>query len=89
MGILMLDGLRYQREIFEGKQKGRSREQPLELIGGVEGDRTPDLMNAIHALSQLSYDPKLSRPIKRILNLSKSVPSVKPLGEPTLIPNRP
>lgn len=25
--------------------------------GGVEGDRTPDLMNAIHALSQLSYDP--------------------------------
>jgi hypothetical protein len=26
-------------------------------IGGVEGDRTPDLMNAIHALSQLSYDP--------------------------------
>jgi hypothetical protein len=29
---------------------------PLNL-GGVEGDRTPDLMNAIHALSQLSYDP--------------------------------
>jgi hypothetical protein len=27
-------------------------------IGGDEGDRTPDLMNAIHALSQLSYIPK-------------------------------
>lgn len=26
--------------------------------GGVEGDRTPDLMTASHALSQLSYDPK-------------------------------
>ena len=26
---------------------------------GAEGDRTPDLVNAIHALSQLSYSPKL------------------------------
>ncbi|MBP1656359.1 MAG: hypothetical protein H6Q31_960 [Bacteroidetes bacterium] len=25
---------------------------------GAEGDRTPDLVNAIHALSQLSYSPK-------------------------------
>ena len=25
--------------------------------GGAEGDRTPDLVNAIHALSQLSYGP--------------------------------
>ena len=25
--------------------------------GGAEGDRTPDLVNAIHALSQLSYSP--------------------------------
>jgi hypothetical protein len=25
--------------------------------GGGEGDRTPDLVNAIHALSQLSYAP--------------------------------
>ncbi len=28
------------------------------IFGGDEGDRTPDLMNAIHALSQLSYVPK-------------------------------
>ena len=30
----------------------------LERIGGAEGDRTPDLMTASHALSQLSYGPK-------------------------------
>ena len=29
----------------------------IDLFGGDEGDRTPDLMNAIHALSQLSYVP--------------------------------
>jgi hypothetical protein len=27
------------------------------LSGGADGDRTHDLMNAIHALSQLSYSP--------------------------------
>ena len=26
-------------------------------VGGAEGDRTPDLMTASHALSQLSYGP--------------------------------
>jgi hypothetical protein len=29
----------------------------IDFIGGAEGDRTPDLVNAIHALSQLSYGP--------------------------------
>ena len=28
-----------------------------DLHGGAEGDRTPDLMSARHALSQLSYSP--------------------------------
>jgi hypothetical protein len=28
-----------------------------DLINGAEGDRTPDLMTASHALSQLSYGP--------------------------------
>lgn len=32
----------------------------IDSINGVEGDRTPDLMTASHALSQLSYDPKFS-----------------------------
>ncbi len=27
------------------------------VSGGAEGSRTPDLVNAIHALSQLSYSP--------------------------------
>ena len=31
------------------------RDKPF--YGGAEGDRTPDLMNAIHALSHLSYSP--------------------------------
>ena len=30
----------------------------VDTIGGAEGDRTPDLMTASHALSQLSYGPK-------------------------------
>ena len=29
------------------------------LIGGAKEDRTPDLLNAIQALSQLSYGPTL------------------------------
>ena len=29
-------------------------------LGGDEGDRTPDLLNAIQALSQLSYAPNAS-----------------------------
>jgi hypothetical protein len=27
------------------------------MAGGAEGNRTPDLLNAIQALSQLSYGP--------------------------------
>jgi hypothetical protein len=31
----------------------------IEVVwSGAEGDRTPGLVNAIHALSQLSYSPK-------------------------------
>lgn len=30
-------------------------------MSGDEGDRTPDLLNAIQALSQLSYIPMLER----------------------------
>ncbi len=33
--------------------------QPLEFIGGAEGDRTPDLLTASQMLSQLSYSPKV------------------------------
>jgi hypothetical protein len=33
----------------------------LDFIGGAERDRTVDLLNAIQALSQLSYSPTLGR----------------------------
>src|SRR5437763_5199288 len=35
-------------------------------FSGGEGDRTPDLVNAIHALSQLSYAPRILGPAKRV-----------------------
>ena len=41
-------------------QKGLSMRALFGLISitcGAEGDRTPDLVSAIHALSQLSYSP--------------------------------
>ncbi len=31
--------------------------QSISMFGGAERDRTADLVNAIHALSQLSYGP--------------------------------
>src|SRR2546429_7964052 len=39
---------------------------PTLLVSGGEGDRTPDLVNAIHALSQLSYAPRILGPAKRV-----------------------
>ena len=39
-------------------KKGTKKVPFLFLIGGAEGTRTPDLLNAIQALSQLSYNPK-------------------------------
>ncbi len=39
---------------------------PLLIVGGAEGDRTPDLMNAIHARSQLRYSPMIVRIIGKI-----------------------
>ena len=38
--------------------------------GGAEGNRTPDLYNAIVALYQLSYDPEILK-IKGIYGFSK------------------
>src|SRR2546429_715823 len=40
-------------------------DRPSARSGG-EGDRTPDLVNAIHALSQLSYAPVILGPAKRV-----------------------
>ena len=43
--------------------------QVLVFAGGAEGDRTPDLMTASHALSHLSYSP-----LKLALNNRNSSP---------------
>ena len=40
---------------------GRKHRFILREDGGAEGVRTPDLLNAIQALYQLSYDPKPER----------------------------
>src|SRR3989442_5482700 len=40
----------------------RLADRPTVRPSGGEGDRTPDLVNAIHALSQLSYAPAILRP---------------------------
>jgi hypothetical protein len=39
------------------KNKTGSVRCPFISFGGAEGDRTPGLMTASHALSQLSYSP--------------------------------
>src|SRR6476661_786109 len=46
--------------------RGRRRTHPWE-VGGAEGDRTPDLRNAIATLSQLSYGPTSLSGIRRKL----------------------
>ncbi len=40
-------------------------------ISGAEGDRTPDLLNAIQALSQLSYGPNIFA--RKILNEQNTI----------------
>jgi hypothetical protein len=39
------------------KKRAVSGVNPKVLFGGAREDRTPDLLNAIQALSHLSYDP--------------------------------
>ena len=51
----------------------------LEKDGGAEGNRTPDLLNAIQALSQLSYSPTES------LKINLEPTSVKRLGTSSLL----
>ena len=67
LGKVVLYQLSYSRGLRE--QAGRSlasahgarNAHPSARIrgNGGEGDRTPDLVNAIHALSQLSYAPAI------------------------------
>ena len=45
--------------------------------GGAEGGRTPDLVNAIHALSQLSYSPAAKQIGIELLKIANSVIRIK------------
>src|ERR687895_860732 len=64
LGKVVLYQLSYSREavrILAPDPPRRNDPKPgharLKGVSGGEGDRTPDLVNAIHALSQLSYAP--------------------------------
>ena len=50
---------RHERIVGRIARRIRRRSFPKGLVGtgGAEGVRTPDLLNAIQALYQLSYDP--------------------------------
>ena len=43
---------------LENANEARRVPRKVRKFGGAEGNRTPDLMTASHALSQLSYGPK-------------------------------
>jgi len=45
------------RRVFCGYESRRKTEIERSAVGGAEGDRTPDLIIANDALSQLSYSP--------------------------------
>ncbi len=69
LGKVVLYQLSYSREADDFSVQPAPAQRPVcpgrtrpKMDHGGEGDRTPDLVNAIHALSQLSYAPaKLSR----------------------------
>ena len=43
--------------------------------GGAEGTRTPDFLNAIEALSQLSYSPEPGHTISKANSLEQAIHS--------------
>ena len=51
-------------------QKGPAVSSRALSIGGATGNRTPDLYNAIVALSHLSYDPKRSPASAAVIHYS-------------------
>ncbi len=46
-----------QMNLLALSKEGETGSSAKVILGGAEGDRTPDLLNAIQALSQLSYSP--------------------------------
>ena len=59
--LVILNDIKIKFEVFIGraiKSALRLYEMGKMIDGGVKRDRTADLLNAIQALSQLSYNPK-------------------------------
>ena len=69
--LLMWMGL--QREVFRHKKGLRKSEGLCIHDGGDEGDRTPDLLTASQALSQLSYAPVTRRYYKGMFPLMQGL----------------
>ena len=68
LGKVVLYQLSYSRDAGSGYATGNRmlRSRPTLLGHGGEGNRTPDLLNAIQALSQLSYAPARTRAKTRV-----------------------
>ena len=60
----------------QGKEKAPKSED-FEAFGGDKRDRTADLLNAIQALSQLSYTPIFGSLFKQLLYYSTPAGNVK------------
>ena len=64
------------------KNKKTPRGRSLDFNGGAEGNRTPDLLNAIQALSQLSYNSAIGLTIwKQPPNVNKNIKKLKTIYE--------
>ncbi len=50
--------MRLPPQVFETCASASSATSAIPEYGGAEGDRTPDLLHAMQALSQLSYSPR-------------------------------
>ena len=61
------------RQKSYANEKGHSVERPCIHDGGDEGDRTPDLLTASQALSQLSYAPVTRRYYRGMFCLMQEV----------------
>ena len=93
LGKVVLYQLSYSREAERILVSGSPRRNDPRLgvihnrrgSDGGEGDRTPDLVNAIHALSQLSYAPvPISRPRmapRQHGNVARALTSVNEVGD--------
>src|SRR5690349_17432743 len=64
LGKVVLYQLSYSRNCRWQTYRALPDGATFPSASGGEGDRTPDLVNAIHALSQLSYAPAIIRPLE-------------------------